>query len=238
MRKLLIIKAGTTYPAVYKKAGDFDDMIMEKTGFKRKDVVVCPVYERQLLPDLSGIFAVIITGSHAMVTKRAEWSVYLAGWIRDVAFKNVPLLGICYAHQLIAQALGGDAGYHPRGPEMGTVLIEITQEGKTDPLMQGLPLKIPVHVTHAQTVTALPSASMVLAYNQFEPHHAVAFGPRTWGLQFHPEFTSDIVRMYIEEDEKRLEKKGYDTAAMYSSVVESPYGGIILKRFIELAKTQ
>ncbi len=238
MQKLLIIKAGTTYPDVYKKAGDFDDMIIGKAGLSREDVIVCPVYERQWLPELNGIYAVIITGSHAMVTKRAEWSVYLADWIREVAYNNVPLLGICYAHQLIAQALGGDAGYHPRGPEMGTTLIEITQEGKTDLLMQGLPPIIPVHVTHAQTVTELPQRSRILAYNSFEPHHAIAYGPQTWGLQFHPEFTADIVHMYIEEDKEGLEKKGYDTAAMHNSVVESPYGETILKRFIEFAETR
>ena len=236
MKKLLIIKAGTTYPAIRKKAGDFDDMVIERAGLSLRDVTVCPVYQEQRLPELSGIYAVIVTGSHEMVTDRAGWSVFLADWIREVAFGKVPLLAICYAHQLLAEALGGSAGYHPRGLELGSALIELTQEGAADPLTGVLPPRFTGHVTHAQTVTALPPGARVLAHNSFEAHHAVAFGPKMWGLQFHPEFTADIVHMYIDEDKERLEKKGYDTAALQGSVVESPHGGILLKRFIELAK--
>jgi GMP synthase (glutamine-hydrolysing) len=237
MKKLLIIKAGTTYPAIRNKAGDFDDMVVQRAGLAEQDVTVCPVYEKQRLPDLSGIYAVIITGSHDMVTDRADWSVYLADWIREVAFGEIPLLAICYAHQLMAAAMGGSAGYHPRGLEMGSTQIELTQEGMIDSLLRVLPASFKGHVAHAQTVTALPAGVRVLAHNSFEAHQAIAFGPGAWGLQFHPEFTADIVHMYIEEDKERLEKKGYDTAALHGSVVESLYGEVILKRFIELAKS-
>jgi GMP synthase (glutamine-hydrolysing) len=236
MKKLLIIKAGTTYPAIRSKAGDFDDMVIERAGLPGREVTVCPVYEKQPLPELSGIYATIITGSHEMVTDRADWSVYLANWIKETAYGKIPVLAICYAHQLAAAALGGSAGYHPRGLELGSTLIELTPEGAVDPLMRVLPARFTGHVTHAQTVTALPAGAKVLAHNSFEAHQAIAFGPNVWGLQFHPEFSADIVHLYIDEDKERLEKKGYDTAALHSSVVESPYGGTLLKRFIELAK--
>jgi len=235
MKKLLIVKAGTTYPSIRNTAGDFDEMVIEKAGLTKKDVIVCSAYEKQELIELDGIYAVIITGSHDMVTDRAQWAMYLADWIREKVYDKLPILGICYAHQLMAMALGGGAGYHPRGVELGTAYIELTQAGKTDPLLRGLPEKLPVHVAHAQTVTDLPAGSRVIARSSFEPHHAIAFGPKAWGLQFHPEFTADIVHMYIDADKERLEKRGYDTAALHRSVTESPYGGMILKRFIELS---
>jgi GMP synthase (glutamine-hydrolysing) len=235
MKKLLIIKLGTTYPSIRKKLGDFDDMVIAGAGLSRQDVSVYSVYEGQELPGLNGIYAAVITGSHAMVTDRASWSIYVGEWIRDTAFGKVPLLAICYAHQLMAQALGGDAGYHPGGLELGSADIELTREGMADPLLGVLPARFSGHAAHAQTVTALPAGARVLAHNSFEAHHAVAYGPGAWGLQFHPEFTAGVVHMYIDEDKERLSKRGYDIEALHRSVVESPYGGTILKRFVELA---
>jgi GMP synthase (glutamine-hydrolysing) len=235
IKKLLIIKTGTSYPAIRNAAGDFDDMIMRKIGMSKKEVIACPVYEKRDLPAVQDIYAVIITGSHDMVTDRAKWSLYLAAWIKEVAFKKVPVLGICYAHQLMAQSFGGEVGYHPRGLEVGSTIVDLTDKGKKDPLFAGLPTSFPVFVGHAQTVTALPDWASVLAYNSFEPRHAVAFGPRTWGLQFHPEFTADIMHSYLNQDKEALQQAGYDTTVLHSSVTDSPYGEIILKRFIELA---
>jgi GMP synthase (glutamine-hydrolysing) len=236
MKKLLIIKAGTTYPAIRKEAGDFDDMIIERAGLERNEVTVCPVYEGRQLPEPDNIYAAIITGSHDMVTDRAAWSLYLEAWVRETAFNRIPVLGICYSHQLIAQALGGEAGYHPGGLEFGTVTVGLTEAGKANPLMRGLPAMFPVHVAHAQTVTKLPPGAMVLANNQFEPHHSIAFGHNIWGLQFHPEYTVDIIHRYIDEAKRGLEKKGYDIQSLHSAVAETPCGQIILKRFIELAQ--
>lgn len=235
MEKLLIVKLGMTYPSIRRVAGDFDDMVVAKTGVSAREVTVCSVYEGQPLPDISGIFAVIMTGSHAMVTKRADWSVYLEQWLREKAYNRVPVLGICYAHQLIAMALGGQADYHPGGMELGTTGICLTREGMQDPLMKGLPQEFKVQVAHAQTVTALPREGKVLAGNSFEKHHAIAVGGMTWGLQFHPEFDAEIVNMYIEEDKDWLTGKGYDVRSMHNTVEDSPCGGIILKRFVELA---
>jgi GMP synthase-like glutamine amidotransferase len=73
--------------------------------------------------------------------------------------------------------------------------------------MQGLPVSFAVYATHAQTVTALPAGTSVLACNSFEPHHALAFGKNAWGFQFHPEFTADIVRMYIERSRDSWRKR-------------------------------
>ncbi len=211
-------------------------MIIRKAGVPNRDVIICPVYENRLLPAPHDIYAAIITGSHDMVTDRADWSLYLSDWIREAAINKIPVLGICYAHQLMAQAFRGEAGWHPHGLELGSTFIDLTEDGKNDPLFAALPLSFPVYVGHAQTVTTLPSGASVLAYNSFEPHHAIAFGPRMWGVQFHPEFTADIMRLYIEQDKEILRQAGYDTTALLSSIIDSPYGEIILKRFIQLAE--
>ena len=235
MKKVLIVKTGTTFADVRDKAGDFDDMVISRVGLERDDVSVCPVYLGEALPPPKEFRAAIITGSHDNVTDMAPWALALKDWVGKKAYGNVPLLGICYGHQLMAVALGGSADFHPRGIELGTVEIELTPEGRADPLMLDLPDRFPAHATHAQTVTVLPAGARVLAHNRHERHHALSFGKMAWGLQFHPEYPADVVRMYIGQARHVLEKLGYDTSAMLDGVRESPWGETVLKRFLELS---
>ncbi len=235
MRKLLIVKTGTTFPSIYQQYGDFEDFIMKQIEVPNEDIIIAAVYENKVLPKLADVSAAIITGSHAMVTDREAWSVALAGWLRDISLQSVPVLCICYGHQLIADALGGAVDYHPAGKEIGTVDVRLTAAGKADPLLGSLPETFPGHVFHAQTVRKLPANAKLLAYNSFEPHHAYVVNDHIWGVQFHPEFNAGITRRYIEEERQELVREGYDAGALYRSVTEHAYGKSLLQHFIRLA---
>ena len=122
MKPLLIIKTGSIFPEYKAKLGDFDDFILDQLPAV-DEVLVAPVTETLWLPDYKAVSGVIITGSHAMVTDRQPWSEFTADWLRAIPADSVPVLGICYGHQLLAHAWGGTVGYHPRGEEVGTVAI-------------------------------------------------------------------------------------------------------------------
>nr|WP_320133933.1 hypothetical protein [uncultured Holophaga sp.] len=62
-----------------------------------------------------------------------------------------------------------------------------------------------------------------------------ALGERTWGVQFHPEFTAELVNAYIGEQELALTEDGLDPEALRRSVREHPWGGVLLQRFVQLA---
>ena len=206
------------------------------SGRPASDVIVAPVYETKGLPSRKDISAVIITGSHAMVTDQDAWSLSLGAWLRRLSPKPVPVLGICYGHQLMAQAWGGSVGYHPAGREIGTVDIELTAAGRKDILLGAMPAVFPGHVTHAQTVLRLPPAARLLAGNQFEPHQAYVIGDCFWGVQFHPEFDRPVTCAYIEEQTAALIKEGRDVEKLQESVIEHDYGRELLRRFVALAK--
>ena len=142
------------------------------------------------LPRASELAGVVLTGSHAMVTERAPWSRALESWLRQMVQAEVPVLGICYGHQLLAQALGGVVDYHPQGMEIGSHPVALTEQARRDPLFSDGPMHFDAHLVHAQSVRRLPAGAVLLAHSRHEPHQAFRIGDRAWGVQFHPEFSA------------------------------------------------
>lgn len=235
MKKLLIIKTGSTFPFIRDQYGDFEGHILQQIAVPMSDVIIAPVYLTKALPKLDDVSAIIITGSHAMVTAQDSWSVLLAGWLRNVRTTRLPVLGICYGHQLLAAAFGGTVGYHPGGEEIGTVKIELTAAGKQDALLGVLPDWFSAHVAHAQSVLKLPADAKLLAKNDFEPHHAYVIDDHIWGVQFHPEFNAGIIRSYIKTERDALTQAGKNVDALLAAVCDHACGKRLLCQFIKLA---
>lgn len=231
MKSFVIIKTGSTFQVLQQRFGDFEDWMIEGCGLPGASVINVTAGEG--LPSAGSLSGVIITGSPAMVTDQTEWMRSLAAWIPEVVQQKIPLLGVCFGHQLLAQAMGGAVDYHPEGREIGTVAIELTEEGMRDPLLGYLPGTFTAHVTHAQTVIRLPANARRLAANSYESHHAFRVGECAWGVQFHPEFTADIMRVYVSERSDALDRPGRDVAALKAAIDDTEAANALLKRFYD-----
>ncbi len=236
MKRLVILKVGTTYPAIAKAHGDFDAWIRTGLGLGEQDVAVVDAEHGDALPPVTVCAGVVITGSHAMVTDDLPWSLAVEAWIPAVLRTHVPLLGICYGHQLLARSMGGHVGFHPEGKEAGTVEIHLGEAGREDALFGSFPRRFRAYVAHAQTVLRLPPGAVLLAGNAHEPHHAFRLGDRAWGVQFHPEFDTAIMRAYIRTEARALESEGYDVPALLKGVEPTPVAARVLARFAQIVK--
>jgi GMP synthase-like glutamine amidotransferase len=111
---------------------------------------------------------------------------------RWVAELEKPYLGVCLGHQLLAVALGGDAAMMA-GPEVGLGTVDLTAEGRADPLFAGLPDRLETFQWHGVEVTRLPEGGVALASNGASAVQAMRVGRFAYGLQFHPEIVAKTV---------------------------------------------
>src|SRR5207237_2613348 len=97
-------------------------------------IVVVDPRSGENLPECASISGIVVTGSHAMVTEDVPWLGDLSRWLQQAVRHQVPTLGICFGHQVLAQCLGGMVTERNTGAQIGSVPITVTREGREDPL--------------------------------------------------------------------------------------------------------
>lgn len=234
MKNICIVKTGSTFSETRADFDDFEDWIIGGLDLTQSNPFTVHVQAGEPLPDLSLCDGVILTGSHSMVTDEDVWSQKTAQWLRDVVHQEIPLLAICYGHQLLAKSLGGVSDYHPSGMEIGTVEIFSTDEIQDDPLFCELPERFFAHTIHSQTVLALPSGAVRLAYNLHDENHAFRIGKCVWGVQFHPEFTKAIMNSYIEQVAQTGQFDVEQKRLLLEQSQETEVSNALLKKFESL----
>lgn len=233
MPRLLIVKTGEAFPEVVEVHGDFEALFRQTLA---REGFAAEVFDarREALPDLDEVDGLYLTGSHSMVSDAEPWSEALKPWLREARARDLPMLGVCYGHQLMASAFGGVSDYHPAGRESGTHTVTLTAAGREDALLGALPERFPAQLTHAQSVLEAPRDATVLARNAHDAHQALRYGPRQWSVQFHPEFTPAVMRAYLARQVDALRDQGQDPQALLDGVTDTPEAGSLLTRFARL----
>lgn len=227
--RILILIAGQTIPAIAERRGEYDRWIREKISDTwRGSWSSHDIRTDAPLPGPRDADAFVITGSSSSVMDRAPWMLRAEELVRRVAAAGTPLLGICFGHQMMAQALGGEVGINPRGREIGTVRLERVAD---DPLFAGLPRAFDVHQTHRDVVTKLPPGGEVLAATAQDGVAAFRVGVRLHGVQFHPEIDADVMREYLRIRAPLVQSEGGDPDALLARVHEETRGADVLRNW-------
>ena len=230
MRKPIILKTGQTVPSLKSTGEDFEHWMARSSGHSLDQFLVLDARVPDPYPDPSSVDAVIVTGSAHAVHDREPWSEQAGEWLVTAIQSHVPVLGICYGHQLIAHALGGESRLNPAGREIGVTRVQLLRD---DPLFEGLPKDPLVIETHSDAVLRPPESAVHLAANERSTYQALAYGSHCRTVQWHPEFTDDIIRAYIRERADIIDSEfhpGY-AETLLSEVQAAPSGPIIMQNF-------
>lgn len=234
MKKLLIIKLGDTLPDLAARRGDFEDWFINGLELDASQLQVFDPRSGADFPSFNELAGILLTGSHTMVTEHLDWSERTAAWVKKAVEAGLPTLGVCYGHQLLAHAFGGQIGNNPRGTQEGTTSVELNLAGLNDPLLGTLGVTFAAQVSHAQSVLELPSEATRLAADDWDANQAFRIGEKAWGVQFHPEMDADIASTYIHAESAELTEQGQNPDEMLAKVQETPVAAKVLKQFAKL----
>lgn len=217
-------KMPCNFPQMFLRMADYG-------GFEVKVVHAARGEEPEAPRKYAGV---IVTGSPAMVTDRAAWSENGGRWLAEAVRRELPVLGVCYGHQLLAQALGGRVDFHPDGLELGTHEVRLSRAAATHPLFSDCPESFAGNMAHSQTVVCPPEEALVLGYSRHDRHQILAYGERALGLQFHPEFDSAIMQAYVAL--KTGPGGAGGPVSLGLPVRDTPVAAGVLRRFVEICR--
>ena len=180
-------------------------------------------------PEPRDFAGIIVTGSSASLTRPEPWMDDACDVLLRAADAGVPVLGVCFGHQLIGRAFGAAVTRNPRGWEIGTDAVSLTEAGRKDPLFAGLGPSLRVNLTHEDHVEPGGVELTVLAGNPHTPLQAVAVDGHVRGVQFHPEMNGAVIRSYIAA--RRPVLVGLDPDALAARAADCPDGLAVFANF-------
>ncbi len=182
-------------------------------------LVMCRPFAGDPVPtDLSGYAGLIAMGGRvsADADDLAPWLPAERALLAEAVATEVPTLGVCLGHQLLALATGGRVGRNPLGLEIGAQLIAKRGAAATDPLFGPLPITPDVIQWHRDAVLELPPGAVLLAASPGCDVQAFRVGRLAWGIQFHIETTPAGVRRWATANAAEI--ADYDVPALLERV--------------------
>jgi GMP synthase-like glutamine amidotransferase len=195
--QLTIIQTGDVPVPLRERFGPYPDMfsaMFEAAGAGFSYATV-RAHDGAALPDPAGLDAILITGSAAGVYEDHAWLPGLRDFIRGAYATETKMIGICFGHQIMADALGGDVRKSEKGWGLGRHSYGVTRREVL--AMDATDLRIAC--SHQDQVIAPPPEAEVFLASAFTPNAGLAYrNGRALSLQPHPEFTDDYARALVD----------------------------------------
>jgi len=181
------------------------------------------------LPDPAAFDGAIVTGSAAGVYEGHAWVPPLLDWLRS-AKGRLRLVGICFGHQAMAEALGGRVEKSDRGWGVGLHRYEVAAH---EPWMEPPAAALAIPVSHQdQVVTSPPGARVILA-SAFTPWAGLAWGEDAISFQCHPEFSPAYAAALVEGRAGRIPPSvATEALASLKTPDDRPVLGAWIRRFL------
>ncbi|MDP5307600.1 type 1 glutamine amidotransferase [Paracoccus spongiarum] len=181
-----ILQCGQSPAALKDDLGDYPDMFTRLLAGRGFEFQVWHVEAMQFPDDIHAAEGWLLTGSRHGAYEDHPFIAPLEDFVRRAFAAGVPLVGICFGHQIIAQALGGKVIKHPDGWAIGAQDYDFAGETVT------------LNAWHQDQVVAIPREARVVASNAFCENAALVYGDRAFTVQAHPEFDDAFLQGLME----------------------------------------
>jgi GMP synthase-like glutamine amidotransferase len=189
MPRITIIETGLVSPQFRERHGSYPQMFQRMVAAADPSVAcdVVSVANGEALPEPAALDAILITGSSAGVYDDVDWIAPLESFVRAAHDKRIPMVGVCFGHQLIAQALGGTVRKSEKGWGIGRHVYQLAPDNG---LIAGE--TIAAACSHQDQVITPPASARTIMSSDFTPHAGLLYANgTTLSVQPHPEFTAD-----------------------------------------------
>ena len=194
--KIGILLVGRASEDLVDKYGTYAEMLINLINSDEK------LFEFKTFNILDGIFPLnhndcdgwIVTGSPHGVYEEHSWIPIVSQLIRDIYDNKLPIFGVCFGHQLIAQALGGNVEKSTKGWGLGLHTYQINN--KTN-YMGNLSSEVTLNICHQDQVLSPPNGATVYAKSDFCENAGFYIKDKVLTMQAHPEFLVDFIKALL-----------------------------------------
>jgi GMP synthase-like glutamine amidotransferase len=179
--KIGILQTGHVPDNLVEQNGDYDQIFTKFLAGHGLEIENWPVVDMVFPPNDDAADGWLITGSRYGVYEDLPWIAPLEDLIRDIHARQAPMIGVCFGHQIIAQALGGKVEKFSGGWAVGRTDYDMGDRTLT------------VNAWHQDQVITPPKEAEVLGSNAFCENAVLAYGDNIWTLQPHPEFSAQYL---------------------------------------------
>ena len=193
MMRIGILLVGRASEDLVNQYGTYADMLVALINSEEKifEFKTFNILDDEFPDDHLECDGWIITGSPHGVYEELPWMKTISQLINDIYDAGLPIFGVCFGHQLIAQALGGDVEKSQKGWGLGLHTYQIDNKSG---YMGNLAEEITLNICHQDQVTNLPRSAVVYARSDFCEYAGFYIKDKVLTMQAHPEFLVDFTK--------------------------------------------
>ncbi len=189
-KTLGILLCGHTAEPLQEEHGKYDDQFKALLGPDAFNYATYAVVDSEFPANASTADAWLISGSKHGVYEEHDWIPPLESLIKDAYQQNIPMVGICFGHQIMAQALGGRVEKFSGGWSIGAVDYHLENATGSS--------SVKLNAWHQDQIVSLPPEAQVIGSNDFCQYAALTYGDKALSMQPHPEFSHEYVLGLLE----------------------------------------
>ena len=199
--KIGILQTGHAPDPLRGELGDYDDLFRQLLDGHEFTFQTWSVVDGEFPADVTEADGWLITGSKHGAYEPHDWIPPLEQFVRDTYDDGRPMIGVCFGHQIIAQALGGKVEKFAAGWSVGRTEYQL--HGQT----------VALNAWHQDQVVERPEGAIPTGQSDFCENAALLYGDKMWSIQPHPEFSAEFIDGLIKTRGKGVVPQEHLTAA-------------------------